>query len=291
MEKAQKKDEVLIGAHLSIAKGLHNALFEAEAYGCTALQIFTKNSSSWKERILSRDEVYAFEQARKKTGIQAVATHTSYLINLAAVEDKKHRLSCNALKNELIRSSALDIPYVVLHPGAHMGAGEKAGIAQVAESINNIFGETPKLKTKLLLETPAGQGTCVGHTFEQIASILELIENKKRIGVCLDTCHIFAAGYDIRTDLAYKKTVMAFDSIIGLRHLRLIHLNDSKKGLGTKVDRHEHIGQGHIGLKAFECIMTDPLFRGIPRIIETPKGKTGEDMDRVNLELLKKLQN
>ncbi len=290
MGKAQKTDTGPIGAHLSLAKGLHKALYKAEACGCTALQIFTKSSGTWKERILLPEETVAFAQAREKTGIHEIASHTSYLINLASIEKKKHRLSCDALRNELVRSSMLKIPYVILHPGSHMSAGEEKGIRQIAESINRIFKQTPKIKTKLLLETPAGQGTCVGHTFEQLASILELIDNQKLIGVCLDTCHIFAAGYDIRTERSYEKTLADFDSKIGFRHLYMIHLNDSKKELGTRVDRHEHIGKGHIGLKAFELIMTDKKLQGIPKIIETPKGKNGEDMDRVNLGLLKKLQ-
>ncbi len=290
MEKIQKTDPGPIGAHLSIAKGLHNALYEAETYGCTALQIFTKNSSTWKEKVLLPEEIIAFERAREQTGIHAIASHTSYLINLASIEKEKHRLSCDALKNELVRSSKLNIPYVILHPGAHMGAGEKNGIRQIAESINRIFQQTSKIKTKLLLETPAGQGTSVGHTFEQLASILKSIKNKKRIGICLDTSHIFVAGYDIRTDRSYGKTIKAFDSIVGLRHLDLMHLNDSKKRFGTKVDRHEHIGKGYIGLKAFELIMTDKKLRSIPKIIETPKGKMEEDMDRKNLELLNNLQ-
>ena len=283
------KASYLLGAHFSIAKGLHNAIYEAQAYGCNALQIFTKNATTWKERTLSQDEIDRFNQAREKTGITAIASHTSYLINLATYEKKKHAMSCNALKNELVRSSMLGIPFVVLHPGAHMGKGEKEGIRKIAASINTIFAQTPGIQTRLLLESIAGQGSGLGHTFEQLTAIMDKVKNKDLIGVGLDTAHIFAAGYDIRTPSAYHKTIDAFDAITGLEHLYLIHLNDSKKDLGSRVDRHEHIGKGLIGLKAFKSIMNDKRFINIPKIIETPKEKEGTDYDAVNLNRLRGL--
>ena len=283
------KTSLLLGAHFSIAKGLHNALFKAQAYNCNALQIFTKNAHTWKERTLSPDEIDLFDQTRERTGIKAIASHTSYLINLATYERKNHDLSCNALKHELFRSSMLGIPFVVLHPGAHKGRGESAGIRQIAGSINNIFKQTKELQTRLLLETTAGQGSGIGHSFEQFKSIFNRINNKHRFGFCLDTSHIFAAGYDIRTSALYRKTINAFDDIIGLEHLHLIHLNDSKKKLGSKVDRHEHIGEGHIGINAFKLFMNDNRFQKIPKIIETPKGKEGKDYDGINLDRLRKL--
>ena len=279
----------LLGAHFSIAKGLHNALYEARAYGCTALQIFTKNAQTWKERSLKPDEIDQFEQARAATGITAIAAHTSYLINLAAVEKQKHTRSCRALEQELVRSSMLNIPFVVLHPGSHMDRGEDEGIRHIAESINQVFTQIPDLKTRLLLETTAGQGSSVGHTFEQLASIMDKVEKKDAVGFCLDTSHIFAAGYDIRTPSAYQKTINAFDSIAGLGHLDLIHLNDSKKELGSRVDRHEHIGLGCIGLKAFELFMNDHRLKYIPKVIETPKQHDGQDYDKVNLSALRNL--
>lgn len=286
-----KKTSYLLGAHFSIAKGLHNALYEAQAYGCSALQIFTKNSNTWKERTLSQDEIDGFDRARKITEITAIASHTSYLINLATHEKKKHAMSCNALKNELFRSSILDIPFVVLHPGAHIGKGKNRGIRKIAESINKIFFQTPGLQTRLLLETTAGQGSNLGHTFEQIASIMDRVETSNRIGVCLDTAHIFAAGYDIRTPDSYGRTMDAFDALIGIENLYLIHLNDSKKPLGSRVDRHQHIGEGLIGIKAFELLMNDRRFIDIPKIIETPKQKDGKDCDQINLNRLRSFVN
>jgi len=290
-----QKPPCLLGAHFSIAKGLDKALFEAESYGCNTLQIFTKNANAWKERVVTQKEIEKFEQAKLETGISKIASHTSYLINLATPEKKKHKMSCNALAQEFVRSSWLGIPYVVLHPGSHMGAGDKEGIARISESINEIFAaiyaKTPGVKTRLLLETTAGQGSSVGHTFEHLASIISKVEKKINPGVCFDTCHIFAAGYDIRTMEYYRKTMDDFDSIIGLDRLCLIHLNDSKKELGSRVDRHEQIGLGYIGLEAFKYIMNDERFSDVPKIIETPKGepkgKTDKDWDETNLKLLR----
>lgn len=278
-----------MGAHFSIAKGLHNAIYEAHSYGCNALQIFTKNANTWKERKLSPDEINRFDQARKHTGITAIASHTSYLINLAADENKKHAMSCKALTNELIRSSILAIPFVVLHPGYHMGRDENTGMRKIIASINTIFTQTPDVQTKLLLETTAGQGSSIGHTFEQLSTIINKVKNKSRLGVCIDTSHIFAAGYDIRTKTSYDETIGAFDATIGLEHLHLLHLNDSKKDFGSRVDRHEHIGEGYIGIEAFKLFMNDKRFVNIPKIIETPKNKEKKDSDMINLNRLRGL--
>lgn len=279
----------LIGAHFSIAKGLDHALYDAAKYQCTAVQIFTKNALTWKERIVSASEIERFVQARIKTGIQKIASHASYLINLATQDRKKHDLSCHGLNQELQRSALLDIPYVVLHPGSHMGSGETEGIDRISESINHIFARTNKLNTRLLLETTAGHGSSLGHTFEHLASILDKIEDQDRIGICLDSSHVFAAGFDIRTPASYRKTIQRFDSIIGLHNLHFIHLNDSKTRLGSRVDRHEHIGRGFIGLKAFASFMNDKRFSDIPKIIETPKFQSGKDWDKINLEQLRSL--
>jgi deoxyribonuclease-4 len=280
---------LLLGAHFSIAKGLSSALYTAQSYGCTALQIFTKNANTWKERQLKPQEIEDVAQARLVTGITAIAAHTAYLINLAATEKKKHALSYQALKAELQRSSALGLPWVVLHPGSHMGAGEAAGIHKITRSLNRLFAETPDVTTRLLLETTAGQGSSVGHTFEQLAAILDGIENPHRTGVCLDACHIFAAGYDLRTPKAYTRTMQTFDAIVGLERLFLIHLNDALKPLGSKVDRHTHIGRGHIGVKGFELLMNDRRLTRIPKIIETPKGDADTDFDKINLDRLREL--
>ncbi|MBU2623275.1 MAG: deoxyribonuclease IV, partial [Proteobacteria bacterium] len=194
-----KKMACILGAHFSISGGLHEALLEAKRYGCSALQMFTKNSRTWKERIVSDEEIEIFRKTMQKTDIKYIASHTSYLINLAAPDSGNHSLSLNALELELIRSTALEIPFVVLHPGSHLGDGEKKGIDRISESINKIFEKNPEIKTRLLLETTSGQGAGIGHTFEQLNEIIEKINRKDKTGVCLDTCHIFAAGYDIRT--------------------------------------------------------------------------------------------
>lgn len=285
------KTSCLLGAHFSISKGLHEAVYTAKSYNCNALQLFTKNASTWKERDLTRKEIDLFEKAKDETGINLIASHTSYLINLASPETKKHTMSCKALKKELVRSSRLGIPYIVLHPGSHMGSGEKEGISRITDSINEIFMETGSVNTRLLLETTAGQGSSLGHTFEQLSFILGGVKNKDRIGICLDTCHIFAAGYDIRTKNSYNQTFDTFHSIIGLKNLYLIHFNDSKKSLGSRVDRHEHIGEGLIGIKAFEYFMKDERLSHIVKIIETPKEKEGKVWDKVNLKLLRGLCN
>ena len=288
-----KKPPCLLGAHFSIAKGLDNALYEAKSYGCNALQIFTKNANTWKERVVTQKEIERFKYAKSDTKISQIASHTSYLINLATPETEKHKMSCKALAQELIRSSSLHIPYVVLHPGSHMGTGENKGIKRIAGSINRIFAEifkkTPEINTRLLLETTAGQGSSVGHTFEQLASIISKVEKKINPGICLDTCHIFASGYDIRTMNSYRKTMNVFDSFIGLDRLLLIHLNDSKKEFGSRVDRHEQIGRGYIGLEPFKYIMNDNKLLDIPKIIETPKGKTDQDLDEINLNMLREM--
>ncbi|MFC1813123.1 deoxyribonuclease IV [Thermodesulfobacteriota bacterium] len=286
---SRRYESHLIGAHFSISGGLDNALYEAKSYHCNTLQIFTKNALTWKERTLSAKEIDLFEQAKARTGIKEIASHASYLINLATKDKKKHAMSIRGLKLEFARSSMLGIPCVVLHPGSHMGIGEKEGINLIADSINTVFSKTPDLQTRLLLETTAGQGSSLGNTFEHLASITDKVENSARIGVCLDTSHIFAAGFDIRTTPAYRKTIKLFDSIIGLDRLYLIHLNDSKKELGARIDRHEHIGKGFIGLKAFELFMNDERFRDIPKIIETPKEQGGKDWDKINLERLRSL--
>jgi len=285
--KVTQTGSCLLGAHFSIAKGLHQALFTARDYGCTAVQVFTKNSSTWKEKALSKEDIRQFEEARQKTGICHIASHTSYLINLASPEKKKYDMSCEALKQELIRCAALKIPLVVLHPGSHMESGVEAGIKRIASAVNRVFDGLPKNPTRLLLETTSGQGFTLGHTFEQLADIIKKIELKDHLGVCLDTCHIFAAGYDLRTQAAYQKTMTIFESVIGLDHLYWIHLNDSMREMGARVDRHEHIGQGFIGEKAFRLLMNDSRFRDVPKVLETPKGKGEKDWDQINLAKLR----
>ena len=288
-ENASKSPMVLLGAHFSIAGGLHKAVFRASEYRCTALQIFTKNANTWKERRLSAHDIKQFDVARKKTGIRWICSHAAYLINLASPDRSKYERSTKALENELVRSSQLSLPYVIMHPGSHMGTGEDAGLRRVSEGINRVFDRVPEATPQLLLETTAGQGSNVGHTFEQLAGISDMVEVKERIGFCLDTCHVFAAGYDLRTKTAYQETMRAFDRVIGLDRLGVIHLNDTKKGLGSRIDRHEHIGKGAIGIDAFSFILNDPQLNGLPKIIETPDKKGPIDYDRINLNRLRSL--
>ncbi len=276
----------LLGAHLSIAGGRHQALFRARDYDCTALQIFTKNARTWKETALTPEDVAAFDAAREETGIRHIAAHAIYLINIATPDPEKFNRSYDSLKAEMIRAAALDLPYVVLHPGSHQDTDEADGKARVAGTIRRLLGEIPDARTRLLLETTAGQGAGLGHSFEQLADLLSAIDRPDRLGICLDTSHIFAAGYDIRTAEAYRQTMADFDAVIGLERLYLLHLNDSKSDFGSRVDRHDHIGKGKIGLDGFACIMTDPRLARIPKIIETPKTKGKEDWDRINLQTL-----
>lgn len=279
----------ILGAHLSIAEGLSKALYRARDYGCTALQIFTKNAATWKERNLSEEEIDAFGTAISETGICQIASHAAYLLNIATGEKKNRRISIHGLSQELNRSSRLRIPYVVLHPGSHMGAGIDAGIRNVADAVNEVLNEGDFKDMRLLLETTAGQGSGVGYTFHYLAEILGKVKYPDRIGVCLDTCHIFAAGYDIRTRETYERTMESFSNTIGFERLYLIHLNDAKRDLGSRVDRHEHIGDGFIGVDAFFFIMNDPRLSLIPKIIETPKDGKEIDFDRINLDRLIRL--
>ncbi len=289
MNPTNPKTKQLLGAHFSIAKGLHDAVFQAAAYGCNTLQLFTKNATTWKERAITPAEEARFKAAVAETGVRSIAAHTSYLINLASPESKKHAMSCRALKQELTRASALEIPFCVLHPGAHMDSGVEAGLLRISASINQIFAETKGITTRLLLETTAGQGSGLGHTFEELAQIIDAIDQKERVGICLDTCHIFAAGYDIRTHQSYQQTMNHFDTVIGLDKLFVIHVNDSKKDLGSRVDRHTHIGKGCIGVDAFKFLLKDPRLVQIPKLLETAKKEADIDWDQRNLTLLRSL--
>ncbi len=278
--------QTYLGAHFSIAGGLHKALYTGQSYGCTAVQIFTKNATTWKERELTNDDIQNFRRSVSDTGITRIAAHTSYLINLASPDREKRNKSRIALAEELVRADALGVPFVVHHPGSHMGSGLEKGIDRITAEINEIFRQHPQLTPRLLLETTAGQGTGIGHRFEQLAAIIERIHEQNRVGVCLDTCHIFAAGYDIRSEDTYRKTMAQFRSTIGIERLFFIHLNDSLKGLGSRIDRHAHIGEGAIGSSGFQLIMTDPVLMDIPKVIETHKGSNAEDFDTVNLTRL-----
>ncbi|MFW6271757.1 MAG: deoxyribonuclease IV [Desulfosalsimonas sp.] len=288
-DKEQRRNDLILGAHLSISGGLHKALEEAESLGCKAVQIFTKNASTWREKTLSDAEIKKFDQAVKQTGISAIAAHTAYLINLAAKDAAVCEKSTAALKQELIRCEQLAIPWLVLHPGSHMGDGEKTGIKRITDKINHIFRELPDNPTRLLLETTAGQGTSLGCTFEQLADMMQKISYTDNIGICLDTCHIFAAGYDLSDKKSYEETMKSFDEILGIKNLYVIHANDAQKPCGSRVDRHAHIGRGMIGNQGFSCLVKDKRLAQIPKILETPKKENSTNMDPENLARLREL--
>ncbi len=258
-----------LGAHVSVAGGCDLALVRAAELRMTSCQIFTKNASQWVAKPLDPAVVARFHEQRQRTGIERLVAHDSYLINVASPDDAMWGKSRLALLTELDRCDALGVPYLVSHPGGHLGSGEDAGIQRVVQAINRIHDERPDGRAAILLETTAGQGTTLGRTFEQLAAIIDQIADKTRVGVCFDTCHVFAAGYDIREPDAYAATMRAFDDTIGFDRLKVFHLNDSKKGLGSHVDRHAHIGQGELGLAPFAHLLNDPRFVGIPGILET----------------------
>ena len=282
--------DVLLGAHMSIAGGVHMAIERACSINCTAMQIFVKNNMQWFARPLSTDEIRAFLDHRQRAQLGSIFAHANYLINLAATNPQFHANSLRALAEELIRADHLGLPFLVMHPGAHLGAGEEAGLEKITASIDAIWRVIPKVKTKIALETTAGQGSCLGHRFEHIAHIINNVREPERICICLDTAHIFAAGYDIGSENEAKKTFLKFDRIIPQARDRLvaIHLNDSKAACGSRVDRHAHIGKGEIGLAAFRFIMNEPRFGRIPKVLETPKGKELKE-DVMNLKTLGRL--
>ena len=273
---------------MSIAGGAHRAIERACGIRCTAMQIFVKNNMQWFARPLEGQEISLFLDHADRAELHTVFAHANYLINLAATNRQFHANSLRALAEELIRANQLNLPFLVLHPGAHLGAGEEAGLAKIVESIDAVFQAIPEVKTKIALETTAGQGTCLGYQFEQLANIIAGVREPERLCICLDTAHVFAAGYDITTEESTAAMFRKFDRVIGLRHLAALHLNDSKAPLGSYVDRHEHIGKGQIGLGAFRFIMNNPRFRNLPKVLETPKGKELKE-DVANMRTLRSL--
>lgn len=277
-----------LGSHVSAAGGVDKAIERAMRLDMTSFQVFTKNANQWNAKPLDPAVIERFRTELIEAGSPTVVAHDSYLINIASPDPAAREKSRLALMHELDRCDQLGIPFLVSHPGAHMGIGPDEAILNVGASINQIHIERPEGKARLLLETTAGQGTTLGRTFEEIAAMLALVADQSRVGVCLDTCHVFAAGYDIRTPETYAATMSAFDSLIGLERIGVVHLNDSKKGLGSHVDRHTHIGEGELGLEPFSLLLNDPRFAGRPGILETPKDDEIED-DRRNLETLRSL--
>lgn len=278
----------LLGAHMSIEKSHSLAIDRAAAFEMTALQIFTKNASRWAAKPIDPAAAETFRERLASSDLGFTVAHDSYLINMASPDDVLWEKSLNAFQDEMSRCAQLGVPYLVTHPGAHMGTGVETGVGRVAEGLNRLFDEDPANPTVVLLETTAGQGTTLGRSFEELAGIIDQVENKDRVAVCFDTCHVFAAGYDLRTPETYEATMQAFDDIIGLDRLITFHLNDSKKGLGLRTDRHAHIGEGELGLDAFRLLLTDPRFADTPGVLETPKDDD-ELGDQRNMRTLRDL--
>lgn len=277
-----------LGAHFSVAGGLVNAVRTAVRFGCQTLQLFTKNAAQWNAPPLKEADVTLFRTEADAAALVHLTAHDSYLINLAAPGDELFAKSVNAFVVEMERAEQLGLEFLVTHPGAHVGSGEEVGLRRVAAGLNEAARRTRGLKVKVLLETTAGQGTTLGWRFEHLARLLDDADEPERFGVCLDTCHVFAAGYDLRTAAATRLTLDEFDAVVGLEYLRLFHLNDSVKPFGSRVDRHAGIGLGEIGETAFRTVITDRRFSATPMILETPKeDAAGAEMDPVNLARLR----
>lgn len=276
-----------LGAHESVSGGLHLAFKRLQEVGGEALQIFTRNQRQWNPKPVTVEEAHSFLAAWQECGGIDIASHASYLINLASSKEELVEKSINAMVGELERCRMLNIPFLVLHPGSHGGDGVEVGLERFVQNLDLAL-DREMLSGSVLIETTAGQGTGLGSRFEEIAYIIKHSRHGRFIDVCVDTCHIFAAGYDIRSEEAYKATMQEFDEIIGLDKIRFFHLNDSKKELGSRVDRHEHIGKGHIGLEGFRNILNDPKFVTLPMTLETPKEKDLQE-DRDNLHTLRQL--
>ena len=278
------------GAHMSIAGGYERAVVAAHAVGFQAVQIFTKNSNQWNAPALTSEQAGAFRQALERTGIRDLVAHSSYLINLASPDDALWKRSIEAMVVELQRCHELGICDLVVHPGAHMGTGEETGLRRIALAIDELHRRTQDLGVTIDLETTAGQGSSLGYRFDHLQSILELVSHPQWLGVCVDTCHIFAAGYSLDRPERYDETIKQLDGTIGIDRLRVWHLNDSSRECGSRVDRHAGIGAGKMGLEPFRHLVNDLRFRHLPMILETPKGiEDGEDLDARNLRILKQL--
>jgi len=274
---------------MSISGGVDAALDRGKEVGCDAVQMFVKSSNQWKARPLRDEEISAFIEKKKDYRKNFLMAHTSYLINLASPEKVQEKKSVQALIIEVQRCETLDIPYLVLHPGSHKGEGEEAGIDRIASNLDSVFSATSGYGTVILLETTAGMGNHIGYRFEDLFGIMDRLKEPSRAAVCYDTCHTFAAGYDIRTKDKYRQVFEEFDRVVGLDRLKAFHINDSKFGLGTRKDRHEHIGKGEIGKKGFYFLVNDKRFMDIPMVLETPKGPDYRE-DRENLALLRSMR-
>ncbi len=279
----------LFGAHMSIAGGLHNALHDAIDHQCETVQLFSKNASQWNAPDLTQEQIQQFRQLLRKSKLRYPTVHDSYLINLASPKTDLYRRSIEAFIDELQRAEQLGISYLVTHPGASIDGNEDAALKRIAKAIDEAHDACRGFKVQILLETTAGQGTTLGHRFEHLAQICSLVQSPERLGICLDTCHVFAAGYPLAPEKSYRETMKLFDRLIGLKWLKLFHINDSKKPFGSRVDRHEQRGEEHLRTEPYRLIVDDYRFRGKPIILETPKGTKDEDLDTVNLTFLRNL--
>lgn len=271
---------------MSTAGGVHTAVERGMSIGCTTMQMFVKNNNQWRGKKLTEEDIATYKKLLQQSSIGPVVVHDTYLINLCATDKQILKKSRLALKDELDRCETLGVEFLNFHPGSHVGAGERDGIQRIAESLNIIHDQTRGYRVKSVLETTAGQGTAIGYCFDQLRSIIDLVDQRDRTAVCVDTCHVFAAGYDISTEAGYRTTFEEFDAILGLDRLVAFHVNDSKRELGSRVDRHEHIGKGKIGKPGFSFLMNDERFRGVPKILETPKGPEMKE-DVKNMRLLR----
>lgn len=279
---------MLLGAHISISGGVDKAILRGQEVACETIQIFTRSPRQWRARVLEEEEIARFHRAQEETGIDPVIAHDCYLINLASPEEELWQKSLTVFLEELDHCQDLSIPYLVLHPGSHVGAGEDAGLERVAAALDQARGEINGGGVKVLLENTAGQGTNLGSTFEQLSTLLNAVTDDSWLGVCFDTCHAFAAGHELRTRKGYADTWREFEELVGLERLKVIHLNDAKGELGSRLDRHEHIGRGKIGLEPFRMLLNDERFRDLPMVLETPKGPDLAE-DRENLRVLRGL--
>ncbi len=279
-----------LGAHMSIAGGYYKALDAAAALGMEACQLFTKNNSQWRAKPIAEEDVRRFQESRKRSGVRRLVAHDCYLINLASPAEALYRQSIEAFIVEMQRAETLGVELLVTHPGSFVDSSEKAGLARVVSALDEAHRRCPNFRVRVLLETTAGQGTSLGHRFEHLAYVLNHVRESERLGVCLDTCHVFAAGYPLAPARDYRATMRTFDKLIGVERIEAFHLNDSKKPLGSRVDRHAHIGRGELGLEPFRLLLNDRRFRDLPMILETPKEAAGgRNWDTVNLATLRKL--
>lgn len=280
----------LFGAHKSIAGGYQRAINEAVAHECQSVQLFTKNNNQWYAKEITLDEVRIFKKTFRESRLKQPMAHVCYLINLASPDPALYRKSVEAFVIEVQRAEMLGLRYLVTHPGSAVDGDEVSGIKRIANAINEVHRRCPGFRVQILLETTAGQGTSLGHRFEHLGQIIALLDEPQRVGVCMDTCHVFAAGYALAPEAEYRATFREFDRLVGMKRLRAFHLNDSLKPFASRVDRHAHIGQGHLGLEPFRLLVNDPRFQNRPMILETPKeDEANDDMDAVNLRVLRRL--